>query len=156
MTSFIHRALSRWLLLTACLFTSGTAWSQVTFLEESTITTEGLYFWYADGSKAYHYAASISPRGDGMTVVNGYIFFGWYKGGWVTVQLPHKNTLIQPGNRWGDSHNTISVGVSKIDGTIHIFYDHHNTPLQYIVSKKNKAFAPDSAFILHAFAPTRE
>ena len=107
-----------------------------------------------------------------MTVVNGYIFFGWYKGGmtnrdlmisrkkigsggWVTVQLPHKNTLIQPGNRWGDSHNTISVGVSSIDGTVHIFYDHHNDPLKYIVSKKNKAFAPDSEFTLDAFEATR-
>lgn len=155
-----------------CLCCTGHLQAQVTFLEESTITNEGLYFWYADGSKAYHYAASISPRGDCMTVVNGYIFFGWYKGGmtkrdlmisrkkigsggWVTVQLPHKNTLIQPGNRWGDSHNTISVAVSKIDGTVHIFYDHHNDPLKYIVSKKNKAFAPDSEFTLDAFEPTR-
>lgn len=155
-----------------CLSISGSLLAQVQFLEESTITDEGLYFWYADGSKAYHYAASISPRGDCMTVVNGYIFFGWYKGGmtkrdlmisrkkigsggWVTVQLPHKNTLIQPGNRWGDSHNTISVGVSKIDGTVHIFYDHHNDPLKYIVSKKNVAFAPDNEFTLDAFEATR-
>lgn len=159
-------------LIGLCAVGFGSLSAQVTFLEESTITNEGLYFWYADGSKAYHYAASISPRGDCMTVVNGYIFFGWYKGGmtnrdlmisrkkigsggWVTVQLPHKNTLIQPGNRWGDSHNTISVGVSSIDGTVHIFYDHHNDPLKYIVSKKNKAFAPDSEFNISAFETTR-
>lgn len=106
--------------------------AQVVFLEESTITDEGLYFYYADGSKAYHYNANISPRGDCVSVVNGYIFFGWFKGGmtnrklmlsrkkigsgnWVTVEFPHKNTLIQPGNRWGDSHRTISVGVSAAD-----------------------------------------
>jgi hypothetical protein len=155
-----------------CLSSTSSLQAQVEFLEESTITNEGLYFWYADGSKAYHYNPNISPRGDCMTVVDGYIFFGWYKGGmtnralmisrkkigsgnWVTVQLPHKNTLIQPGNRWGDSHKTISVAVSKIDGTVHIFYDHHNDPLKYIVSKKNKAFAPDSEFTLDAFEPTR-
>ncbi|MFC7335939.1 BNR-4 repeat-containing protein [Haloferula chungangensis] len=146
--------------------------AQVEFLEESTVTNEGLYFWYADGSKAYHYNANISPRGDCVAVVNGYIFFGWYKGGmtnrnlmisrkkigsggWVTVQLPHKNTLIQPGNKWGDSHSTISVGVSKIDGTVHIFYDHHNDPLKYIVTKKNIAFAPDADFKLSNFESTR-
>lgn len=145
----------------------------VKLIEESTVTDEGLYFWYPNGEKAFHYAPSISPRGDCFTVVNGYVFFGWYKGGmrnrdlmisrkkigsgkWVTVQLPHKNTLIGAGNKWGDSHKTISVGVSKIDGTVHIFYDHHNDPLKYIVSKKNIAFAPDSQFKRANFERTRE
>ena len=156
-----------------CLSNSGTLRAQVQFLEESTITDEGLYFWYADGSKAWHYNANISPRGDCVSVVNGYIFFGWYKGGmtnrklmisrkkigsgnWVSVEFPHRNTLIQPGNRWGDSHRTISVAVSAIDGTVHIFYDHHNDPLNYIISKKNIAFAPDNEFTLSNFEPTRE
>lgn len=155
-----------------CLSATKTLRAQVEFLEESTITNEGLYFWYADGSKAYHYNANISPRGDCMSVTNGYIFFGWFKGGmtnrklmlsrkkigsgnWVTVEFPHKNTLIQPGNRWGDSHRTISVGVSEADGTVHIFYDHHNDPLKYIVSQKNKAFAPDNEFTIGAFEATR-
>ncbi|MDF7823487.1 BNR-4 repeat-containing protein [Pontiellaceae bacterium B12227] len=153
-----------------CLSGIGSASAQVQFLEESTVTTEGLYFYYADGSKAYHYNPNISPRGDCVSVVNGYMFFGWYKGGmsnrnlmisrkkigsgnWVTVELPHQNTLI--GADWGDSHKTISVGVSKIDGTVHIFYDHHNDPLKYIVSKKNIAFAPDSEFTLSNFEATR-
>jgi len=155
-----------------CLFVTGNVWAQVAFLEESTITDEGLYFWYADGSKAFHYNANISPRGDCVSVVNGYIFFGWFKGGmtnrklmlsrkkigsgnWVTIEFPHKNTLIQPGNKWGDSHRTISVGVSAVDGTVHIYYDHHNDPLKYIVSKQNKAFAPDNEFNLNAFEDTR-
>ncbi|WP_158837360.1 BNR-4 repeat-containing protein [Polaribacter sp. L3A8] len=151
---------------------------KVEFLERSEVTNEALYFWYPNKNgekvKAFHYAPSISPRGDCLTVVNGYIFFGWYKGGmkngrdlmisrkkigsgkWVTVQLPHKNTLIGPKvNSWGDSHKTISVGVSKTDGTVHVFYDHHNDPLKYIVSKKNTAFAKDSDFKIGMFNRTR-
>lgn len=161
-------------LLTIMLFCCfGTLMAQkIELVEESTVTKQGLYFWYANGDKAFHYNPNISPRGDCMTVVNGYIFFGWYKGGmkdrdvmisrkkigsgkWVTVQLPHKNTLIGQRKTWGDSHNTISVGVSKLDGTVHVFYDHHNDPLKYIVSNKNIAFAPDSEFKLSNFNKTR-
>ena len=162
-------------LLTAALLLSfvAAAHAKVSFLEESKVTSEGLYFWYPNGVKAHHYNPNISPRGDSMVVVNGYIYFGWFKGGmkdrdlmisrkkigsgnWVNVQLPHKNTLIGPKvNGWGDSHKTISVGVSKIDGTVHIFYDHHNDPLKYIVSKKNIAFAPDSEFKASNFEKTR-
>lgn len=165
--------LKRFYLRTLFLFFGFCVNAQVEFIEESEITDSGLYFWYADGSKSYHYNPNISPRGDSFTVVNGYVFFGWYKGGmtnrnlmvsrkkigsgnWVHVEFPHKNTLIQPGNKWGDSHRTISLAVSKIDGTIHVFYDHHNEDLNYIVSKKNIAFAPDSALNLEAFEPTRE
>ncbi len=146
--------------------------ADVSLVEESLITDEGLYFWYANGSKAFHYNPNISPRGDSVTIANGYIFFGWYKGGmtnrqlmlsrkkigsggWVTVEFPYKNTLIGPQKRWGDSHNTISVGVSEKDGTVHIFYDHHNDPLKYVISDKNAAFVSDSEFTSARFNPTR-
>lgn len=152
-------------------FTSDAA-AKVVLIEESVITNEGLYFWYPNGQKAFHYAPSISPRGDCYTIANGYIFFGWYKGGmdqrdlmisrkkigsgeWETVELPHKNTLIGPGAKWGESHNTITVGVSTKDDTIHIFYDHHNDPLKYIVSKKGTAFISDRDFKKSIFEPTR-
>ncbi len=160
------------------VFTQTTVSQNVSFKERSTITNQGLYFWYPKtrdsvAVKAYHYNPSISPRGDCFTIVNGYIFFGWYKGGmknrdlmisrkkigsgtWTSVQLPHKNTLIGPKvNGWGDSHNTISVAVSKTDGTIHIFYDHHNDPLKYIVSKPGVAFVKNSDFKIGNFKPTR-
>tara|TARA_R110002049_G_scaffold141584_1_gene303304 strand:+ start:343 stop:546 length:204 start_codon:yes stop_codon:yes gene_type:complete len=61
------------------------------------ITNEDLYFCYADGSKAYHYAAGISPRGDCMPVVNGYIFFGWYKGGMTNRALMISRKTIGSG-----------------------------------------------------------
>lgn len=162
----------KFILLALLLTLPGVAAGQkVKLLEESTITDRGLFFWYKKG-KAFHYGPAISPKGDCLAVANGYIFFGWYRGGmkdrdlmisrkkigtgkWVTVQLPHKNTLIGRDKKWGDSHNTISVGVCKLDGTVHIFYDHHNDPLKYIVSKQNIAFAPDNQFKLSNFNPTR-
>lgn len=162
-------------LLTALLFAliaGNLAGQRVKLLEESLITDRGLFFWYPKG-KAFHYGPAISPKGDCLAVSNGHIFFGWYRGGmkdrdlmisrkkigakkWVTVQLPHKNTLIGRNKKWGDSHNTISVGVCKLDGTVHIFYDHHNDPLKYIVSKRNIAFAADSDFKLKNFNKTRK
>ena len=152
---------------------------KVELLEESTITNEGLYFWYPNGKKAFSYAANISPRADCFTVANGYIFFGWYKGGmanrdlmisrkkigsgkWVHVQLPHKNTLVDERynptpypNGLGNSHQTVSVGVSEKDNTIHILFDHHNDPLNYIISKKGKAFVPDNQFKENIFESRR-
>ncbi|MEM6522633.1 MAG: BNR-4 repeat-containing protein [Bacteroidota bacterium] len=162
-------------LVLGVLLTQQSVAQQVTLTEETTVTNDGLYFWYPNGKKAFQYAANISPRGDCFTVANGYIFFGWYKGGmnnrnlmisrkkigsgsWKTVQFPYTNTLIQgqgPNNFFGDSHNTISVGVSTKDGTIHIFYDHHNDPLKYVISKKDKAFVPDNQFNSSIFNSTR-
>lgn len=42
--------------------------AKVTLFDQSVITHEGLYFWYPNGEKAFHYAPSISPRGDCFTV----------------------------------------------------------------------------------------
>jgi len=151
----------------------------VTFVEESKITNEGLYFWYPDGKKANIYGRSISPHGDCYSVANGYIYFGWYKGGmsdrtlmlsrkkigstkWVHVALPHKNTLIvDPKNKtgpkiYGNTHQTVAVEVSKKDSTIHILYDHHADRLKYIVSKKGSAFVSDAQFKIGIFNKTRD
>ncbi|WP_016956569.1 BNR-4 repeat-containing protein [Catenovulum agarivorans] len=146
----------------AALASSNQSLAAVSLIEEAQITDQGLYFWYPNDAKAYHYAANISPRGDCLTVVNGFAYFGWFKGGmnnrklmlsrkrigsgeWVSVEFPHKNTFIENTN-WGDSHRTIALSVSEKDGTIHILFDHHNDPLNYIVSKKNLAFASDELF----------
>jgi len=61
----------------------------------------------------------------------------------------------------GDSHNTAAVGVSTIDGTVHIIYDLHayrkeslpNDFFNYSVSKKEIAFASDEEFVLSNFIP---
>ena len=40
-------------------------------------------------------------------------------------------------NQENDTHNVISMGLSKNDGTFHLAFDHHGGPLHYRVSDKN-------------------
>lgn len=42
-----------------------------------------------------------------------------------------------------DGHNTISIGVCKADGTIHVSFDHHANVLKYRVSIVGLALSPD-------------
>ncbi|WP_298551430.1 BNR-4 repeat-containing protein [uncultured Algibacter sp.] len=150
-------------------------------LDESTVVANnGLYF---DGVKgvAYQFSPRITPHGDCIDVVNGYVFVTWYKGGmdkrnlmlsrknlnvanssWVTIEFPHQHVGFRGTDPTkGDSHNTAAIGVSTIDNTIHIMYDMHaysssslpNDFFNYSVSLKNKAFVPDSEFTLDIFNP---
>ncbi|MGD2153221.1 MAG: BNR repeat-containing protein [Gemmatimonadales bacterium] len=43
-----------------------------------------------------------------------------------------------------DAHNTISLGISALDGTIHLAFDHHGDPLHYRVSRPGVASDPES------------
>lgn len=86
---------------------------------------------------------------------------------WVTVEFPHKHVGIRgefekgitPAR--GDSHNTAAIGISTIDGTVHMIYDMHSynrsllptSFLNYTVSKKNVAFLPDNEFTIDKFLP---
>ncbi|MFD2727620.1 BNR-4 repeat-containing protein [Hyunsoonleella rubra] len=142
------------------IISSINATAQVTFIENTVVTNEALYFWKADDPKPYHYGASINPHGNCMKVSNGYVFYTWYRGGWadrtlmvsrkkigegnwVHVALPAKMSLV--GGK-GDTHLTTNIGICPIDGTVHLMFDHHNEDLNYIRSKKNIAFGPDSDF----------
>lgn len=44
-----------------------------------------------------------------------------------------------------DAHNTISIGICPKDGTIHLAFDHHVSPLHYRVSRKDAATKPQAA-----------
>ena len=144
--------------------------AQVTFLESSKVTDEALYFWKADDPKPFHYGQSINPHGNCMKVSNGFVFYTWYRGGWadrtlmisrkkigegnwVHVALPAKMSLV---SGKGDTHLTTNVGVCSIDGTVHLMFDHHNEDLNYIRSKKNIAYGPDSDFTAANFLPQQD
>lgn len=43
-----------------------------------------------------------------------------------------------------DSHNTISLGICPKDGTLHLAFDHHVSPLHYRVSQKGAATNPEA------------
>ncbi len=127
--------------------------AKVTLQDEFKITDLGLFFDGKkvknkkapdNGTERYDYffGARIAPHGDSIKKYKHYVFMTWYQGGKSnrhvmltrlnmktgvqrTIELPHRHTgyLNQP---WiGESHNTIAVGVSPIDGTIHLLYDMH-------------------------------
>lgn len=127
--------------------------AQMTLLDEVKISDSGLHFNgnQVDGSEPnsgvdapydYFFGPKITVHGDCITTYNEYVFVTWYKGGkanrnvmltryntstgtMATIEFPHRHTGYQ--NKWwiGDSHNTIAVAVSPLNGTIHMIYDMH-------------------------------
>lgn len=166
--------------------------SQVVLESEVKITDFGLHFSGArvansspdNGSSAlydYVFGNKISAHGDCIKTYGDYVFMTWYHGGktnrhvmltrynkvtgtMATIQFPHTHTGFQ--NKWwlGESHNTIAVGISPLDGTIHLLYDMHaysatkpsdgslaNDYFRYSYSVPNAATLPDSQFTLSQF-----
>ncbi|MHC4401690.1 MAG: BNR repeat-containing protein [Planctomycetota bacterium] len=55
-----------------------------------------------------------------------------------------------------DTHNTISIGICPVDGTIHLSFDHHMDPLNYRVSSRGAAMQPDKTeWTPELFGPIR-
>ena len=158
------------LLFLTVFFTNSFFAQHIKLLENNIVTNDAFYFWKADDPQPYHYAAAINPHGNCAKVSNGYVFYTWYRGGWadrtlmisrkkigegnwVHVALPAKLSLV--GGK-GDTHLTTNVGICPIDGTVHLMFDHHNEELNYIKSKKNIAYAPDSEFKAANFLPQQD
>ncbi|SEQ78506.1 Por secretion system C-terminal sorting domain-containing protein [Hyunsoonleella jejuensis] len=129
----------------------------------------------------YFFGRNISAHGDCIKTYGDYVFMTWYRGPkadrhvmltryntktgtMATIEFPHRHTGYQ--NRYwiGESHNTIAVGVSPLDGTIHLLYDMHaysasrpsdgslaNDYFRYSYSLKNAASLPDADFTLDKF-----
>ncbi|WJJ97753.1 BNR-4 repeat-containing protein [Algibacter luteus] len=127
--------------------------SQVVLENEIKITDLGLHFDGSKvtsgasntGDNApydYFFGRSISAHGDCIKTYGDYVFMTWYRGPkadrhvmltryntltgtMATIEFPHRHTGYQ--NKWwiGESHNTIAVAVSPIDGSIHLLYDMH-------------------------------
>ncbi|WP_254097255.1 Ig-like domain-containing protein [Aquimarina sp. Aq107] len=162
--------------------------AQVQLEEETKITDIGLFF---DGKKVdrnapnngsgydYFFGNRISAHGDCIKKYKQFVFMTWYKGGKYnrrvmlsryntntgvikTIEFPHTHTGLN-GKWWiGESHNTIAVGISPKNGTIHMLYDMHaykntgfskNDYFRYAYSKKNAATVSDSDFKLNLFIP---
>ena len=134
----------------------------------------------------YFFGRNISAHGDCIKTYNDYVFMTWYRGGKgdrhvmltryntktgtsVDIEFPHRHTGYQ--NRYwiGESHNTIAVAVSPLDGTIHLLYDMHaysrtrpsNGSLskdyfRYSYSTKNAASLSDEEFTLDKFVKNAE
>ena len=172
------------------LFVPFSLLSQVTFEKEVKITDIALHF---DGKKVgegapnsttgydYAFGPQISAHGDCIAAYKQFVFMTWYKGGKEernmmltryntetgtkkTIEFPHKHTGWR--NVWyiGESHNTIGIGVSPLDGTIHLLFDMHaytkgrptdgslkDDYFRYSYSKKNAADVSDEDFTLEQF-----
>lgn len=165
--------------------------AQVVFEKEVKITDIALHF---DGKQVdsedalnsttgydYKFGPQISAHGDCITTYKQYVFMTWYKGGKEnrhmmltryntetgtekTIEFPHQHTGWR--NIWyiGESHNTIGVGVSPLDGTIHLLFDMHaytrnrptdgslaNDYFRYSFTTKNAAEVSDEDFNLDLF-----
>lgn len=186
----IKKITLRPLFLLTILISTSLAWSQVTLETEVKISDDVMYM---NGNKVglndtsnnpngfdYAYGRSLTPHGDCVKTFGKYVFLTWYKGGeehrnvmltryntktgsMVTIEFPHRHTGYL--DRWwiGNTHNTIAVGISPKDGTIHMVYDMHrngniaafaNDYLRYSYSKKNGATVPDNEFTLDLFVPS--
>jgi hypothetical protein len=182
------------LVLFAVLGFTLTSISQVVLEKEIKVTDLGLHFNGSSKSNDrnspdngnsdsydYVFGRNISAHGDAIKIFENYVFMTWYRGGKTdrhmmlsryntitgtiaTIEFPHRHTGFQ--NRWwlGESHNTIAVGVSPLDGTIHLLYDMHaysptkpsdgslaNDYFRYSYSVPNTATVSDSEFTLDKF-----
>ncbi len=151
----------------------------ISFESEKLLTNEGLYF---EGAKdeTYHFGKRITPHGDCIQVIGGYVFVTWYKGGmdkmnvmlsrkpvdggeWKTIEFPDTHIGYLGNKSIGDSHNTIAVGICPLDSTIHLLYDMHayakvsypDHYFNYRVTQKGKAFVSDEEFTLDIFNDKR-
>ncbi len=156
-----------------------TAQVKIELLDDTQLTTEGLYFEGKQGVN-YQFGKQITPHGDCIDVINGYVFVTWYKGGmdnrnlmvsrkkvdggeWKTIEFPDRHIGYRGNPTIGDSHNTAAIIVCPIDSTVHLLYDMHayskasypDNYFNYRVSKKNGAFVPDDQWTLDNFYPKR-
>jgi len=83
---------------------------------------------------------------------NGYQYIAYYNnnrhvcisrrklpsGEWKTIEF------LDYDFKSNDSHNVVTFGICPNDGTIHLAFDHHGSPLHYRVSKKGLATNPDT------------
>ncbi|WP_016956457.1 BNR-4 repeat-containing protein [Catenovulum agarivorans] len=123
----------------------------------------------SDSQYHYHFGPSISAHGDSVKTYKHYVFMTWYRGGKddrhvmlsrlntktntiKTIEFPHRHTGYL-GDWWiGESHNTIGLAVSPVNGTIHMVYDMHG----YDDTTARKAFKDDYFRYSYSLAGTAE
>ena len=99
------------------------------------------------------YMNGESFQQDGITTVAGWQYTAfWDQSGYVNLsrrQLPggawQNLRLTDYATTSTDSHNTISIGISRQDGTIHLAFDMHSSVLRYRKSVAGLATSPATA-----------
>ncbi|WP_235298255.1 BNR-4 repeat-containing protein [Portibacter marinus] len=149
--------------------------AQVDMIHSSKVSDQALYFAGEKGID-YHFNSRITPHGDCIKVAFGYIYVTWYRGGmdnrhvmlsrkkigeekWHHIEFPHQHTGYRGNPKKGDSHNTIAIGISPLDSTIHLIYDMHAYSetqygvdfFNYSLSKTGAAVAEDEDWTIDLF-----
>lgn len=128
----------------------------------------------------YFFGRNISAHGDSVKTYQDYVFMTWYRGGKddrhvmlsrynkktgvvKTIEFPHQHTGFRGDPLVGESHNTIGLAVSPVNGTIHMVYDMHaydnnnhggkfkNDYFRYSYSVPGAASVADKDFTLAQF-----
>ncbi len=180
--------------LVSCLFLcilSINAQANTRFVEQTQITDSAMFF---NGNKVtskhtennpkgydYIFGNALSPHGDCIKVYKHFVFMTWYRGGKndrhvmlsrlntqtgmiKTIAFPHRHTGFK-GKWWlGETHNTIAVGISPKNDTIHLLYDMHRNGnvkafeqdyLRYSYSISGAATVTDDEFTLDLFVNSK-
>jgi hypothetical protein len=101
---------------------------------------------------------------DGLICVSRRDVSGATPGEWQTVRLPSKirNAWFPRGGEpkgrvWGNTHNTISMGIAEADGSIHLCFDHHGSVMRYVRSQPGIASeSPTVAWDVAGFLPEQD
>lgn len=126
---------------------SAEAAPSISKLSDEIVTTEALTDTSFTG-----YMNGESFQQDGIVTYNGWQYTAFWSsdrhvniarkqlpsGSWQTLKLTDYQNSVN------DSHNTISVGISPLDGTIHLSFDHHNSTMHYRKSVSGLATNPSS------------
>lgn len=129
------------------IITTITAAPGVTKTAETTVTTSASSLVLSD-----YYLNNLSYQQDMIQTFNGWQYATYYNSSrQVCVarrQLPSGSwqilTLTDYTQTTNDSHNTISLGIAPNNGTIHLAFDHHSSPLHYRKSVAGLATNPGS------------
>ncbi|MCC5453382.1 BNR repeat-containing protein [Rheinheimera sp. UJ51] len=189
---FTRIALAKASLFSALLLCHASVSAKVTLETQVKITESGLHFdgqkldfdnfASPDQGEKYDYffGANISAHGDAVKTYKHYVFMTWYKGGkalrnvmltryntltgkLVTIEFPHRHTGFRGNPLVGESHNTIGLAISPVNGTIHMVYDMHayddnnhdgkfkDDFFRYSYSISGAADLPDEKFTLDKF-----
>lgn len=185
-------ALRKLLFVVLCLSASAQLSAEVRLESQVKISDVGLHFDgvdlnhsnYKDPDKGkkydFFFGRNISAHGDAVKTYKHYVFLTWYRGGKEdrhvmlsrynkktgtvkSIAFPHQHTGFRGDPLVGESHNTIGLAVSPVNGTIHMVYDMHaygddnyggrfkDDFFRYSYSRPGVADVSDAEFTLNKF-----
>jgi hypothetical protein len=117
-------------------------------LAESTMTTRATTWW--DSRYGNGYLNSMSYSQDSLISYKGWQYAAYYDANrHVALKRRHLPSGLWEGITFmdytqtvNDNHNNISIGISPIDGRIHLAFDHHDATLHYRASAAGIANNP--------------